>query len=114
MTIGARRYAVRITQGAEDDLDALHDYLAVHRSPAEADALLEALLARIETLERFPERGVVPKELAALGMREFRQLLLAPYRLIYRVAGKNVYIMLVADGRRDMRALLERRLLAAP
>jgi toxin ParE1/3/4 len=53
----------------------------------------------------------VPQELQALGISDFRQLLLAPYRLIYRVAGDTVYVFVIADGRRDMQALLERRLL---
>ncbi|HEY6815980.1 MAG TPA: type II toxin-antitoxin system RelE/ParE family toxin [Croceibacterium sp.] len=107
----AERYDVELTQGAEDDLEAIHGYLAEHRSPDDADALLDAFLAAIETLERHPLRGGVPKELDALGIREFRQILLQPYRLIYRVAGSKVFILLIADGRRDMQALLERRLL---
>lgn len=106
------RFAVELTQGAQQDLEAIHDYLTVHRSPEEADALLDAFLERIDTLERFPMRGAVPGELEALGMREFRQILLPPYRLIYRVAGEMVYVVLIADGRRDMQGLLRRRLLS--
>jgi hypothetical protein len=34
-------------------------------------------------------------------------------RIICRVMEKNVYVLLIADGRRDMQALLERRLLKA-
>ena len=36
-----------------------------------------------------------------------------PYRVIYRVIGKQVIIYLIADGRRDMQSLLSRRLLGA-
>lgn len=105
------RFDVRLTAGAERDLEELHRYLVEHRSRAEAGALLDAMLGVIETLEEFPLRGPVPKELDALGLREFRQLLLPPYRLIYRVAGSTVHVSVIADGRRDMQALLERRLL---
>ena len=77
------------------------------------DVLLDRLLAAIETLETFPLRGSVPRELDALGIREFRQILVEPYRLIYRVVGKTVFVMVIADGRRDMQALLERRLLGS-
>jgi toxin ParE1/3/4 len=55
----------------------------------------------------------VPKELDALGIREFRQILVESYRLIYRLSGKIVFVMVIADGRRDMQALLERRLLSS-
>ena len=108
----AGRFHVELTDGAEADLEAIHDYLAENHTPDRAEKLLDSLLERIDTLERFPLRGNVPKELDALGIREFRQILLPPYRLIYRVAGSKVYLMVIADGRRDMQALLERRLLA--
>jgi len=107
----AKRFDVELTQGAEDDLETLYDYLSEHRSVDEAEALLAAFLDKIDTQECFPLSGNVPKELDALGVREFRQILLAPYRLIYRVLGDKVLIMVIADGRRDMQSLLERRLL---
>jgi toxin ParE1/3/4 len=46
-----------------------------------------------------------------LGIREYRQAHFKPYRLIYRVTGKQVFIYIIADGRRDMQALLSRRML---
>lgn len=45
-------------------------------------------------------------------MREFRQVNFKPYRLIYRVVGNDVIVYIIADGRRDMQSLLERRLLS--
>ena len=64
-------------------------------------------------LSEFPDRGTHPKELLALGIREYREIFFKPYRVIYRVMGKNVYVLLIADGRRDMQTLLQRRLLSA-
>jgi len=104
-------FEVELTQGAEDDLTAIHGYMASNRSVSDADELLDEFIACIETLERFPQRGSVPKELDALGIREFRQILLRHFRVIYRVIGSKVFVMIIADGRRDMQALLERRLL---
>lgn len=88
--------------GTEIDLEALHGYVKDNRSAEQADALLDRLLAANETLETFPLRGSVPKELDVLGIREFRQILIEPYRLIDRVGGKTVFLMVIADGRRDM------------
>lgn len=105
------RFEVRLTRGAEEDLDRLHDHVAEQSGVAAADALLDALIARIEALERFPDRGGVPKELGRLGIRTFRQLVHSPYRIVYRVAEQAVFVLMIADGRRDMQALLERRLL---
>ena len=53
------------------------------------------------------------KELLALGIREYHEIFFKPYRIIYRVIDKNVHILLIADGRRDMQTLLQRRLLGA-
>jgi hypothetical protein len=47
---------------------------------------------------------------ASVSQRETVPL---PYRSIYRVLDKNVYVLLIADGRRDMQSLLQRRLLDA-
>ncbi len=104
-------FEVTFTRGAEDDLERLYDYLAEQGSPAIADALLDAILEKIDALERFPHRGGVPKEMVGLGIRTFRQLVHSPYRIIYRVIGQEVFVLLIVDGRRDMQALLERRLL---
>jgi toxin ParE1/3/4 len=105
------RFEVRLTRGAEDDLESLNDYLVAHRGADAAETLLDSLLAKAEALERFPDRGGVPKELERLGIRTFRQLVHPPYRIVYRVVGQEVVVLLIADGRRDMQALLERRLL---
>jgi toxin ParE1/3/4 len=104
-------FEVRITKGAESDLEALHNYVAVNRSGKEAEALLDGILDKIITLEEFPLRGPICPELDRLGIAEFRQIYHGPYRLIYRVNDKIVYIMIVADSRRNFKALLERRLL---
>lgn len=107
------RYEVLITQGAERDLEDLYDHIAEFDSPAKADYVLSRLLEVAERLATFPDRGPHPRELQALGIREYRQTYFKPYRLIYRVIGKQVFIYLIADGRRDMQSLLSRRLLGA-
>lgn len=105
------RYAVELTDAADADLEAIFDYAAQHRSPAEANRLLDRIEAKCASLSTFPERGSLPAELEALGDRGYRQLVLPPYRLIYRVTDSAVSIVVIADGRRDMGALLQRRLL---
>lgn len=105
------RFDVELTRGAEDDLEAIFDYLAENVSVEVATDVLDRLLNKVESLERYPLRGHVPKELESVGIQEFRQILVRHYRLIYRVLQQRVFIMIIADGRRDMLGLLERRLL---
>jgi toxin ParE1/3/4 len=102
--------AVLLTAGAEQDLEALHEYVAEADGPRHADRLLERLMAAVEGLQRFPGRCSFPRELANLGIREYRQVHFKPYRILYRMIGANV-VYAIVDGRRDMQALLSRRLL---
>ena len=106
-------YEVLLTAGAEQDLEDIYDYIADSDSPAKADYVLTRLLEAANNLAAFPDRGSHPKELQALGIREYRQTFFKPYRLLYRVIGRQVFIYVIADGRRDMQSLLQRRLLGA-
>lgn len=105
------RYEVLLTEGAERDLEEIHNYIEEFDSENSADYVLDKLMETAESLASFPERGAHPRELLALGIREYRQTYFKPYRLIYRVIGEQVIIYLIADGRRDMQSLLSRRLL---
>lgn len=108
-----QRYEVLLTGGAERDLESIWDYIAEFASAASANHVLDRLLKVAETLAIFPERGSYPRELIALGIRDYRQASFKPYRVIYRVLGPKVYIHLIADGRREIQSLLARRLLGA-
>ncbi len=109
----AKRYEVLLTAGAERDLDALYDYIVQSDTQAKANYVLDRLMKVIDGLAIFPERGSNPRELLTLGIREYRQTAFKPYRVICRVIGQRVFIMLIADGRRDMQSLLARRFLNA-
>lgn len=106
-------FEVLLTESAERDLEAIYDYIAEFDCVTNAARVLEQLMEAVESLSRFPERGSYPKELAALGIREYRQTAFKPYRVIYRVIGNQVVIYLIVDGRRDMQSVLARRLLGA-
>ena len=107
------RFEVLLTEDASSDLEDLYDYIAAHDMPSKAEYVLDRIGKVMETLATFPERGSYPKELLALGVREYRQTFFKPYRVIYRVIGERVYVYLIVDGRRDMQALLQRRLLGS-
>lgn len=107
------KFEVLLTEGAEQDLEAIHDYIAEFDCVAKANYVLDELMSVVESLSRFPERGSYPKELVNLGIKEYRQTFFKPYRVIYRVTASQVIIYLIADGRRDMQSVLARRLLGA-
>ncbi|MGB9671197.1 MAG: type II toxin-antitoxin system RelE/ParE family toxin [Verrucomicrobiia bacterium] len=107
------KFEVLLTEGAEQDLEAIHDYICEFDCVANAGYVLDELMGVVEGLSKFPERGSYPKELVGLGIKEYRQTFFKPYRVIYRVTGSQVIIYLIADGRRDMQSVLARRLLGA-
>lgn len=107
------RFDVVLTEDAERDLEELYDYVAEHDTPTKAAHILDRIEAALEKLSTFPERGAHPKELLALGIRDYRQTYFKPYRMIYRIIERRVYVYLIVDGRRDMQTLLGRRLFAA-
>ena len=106
-------YRVVFTDAALQDLDEIADSISNLHSVRQALYVVREIRKRIETLEVFPDRGTQLPELVDLGAggnMDYRQLHWKPYRIVYFVSSRVVYIMLVADGRRDMPALLMRRL----
>ena len=104
---------VQLTDDAVQDLADIHDYLGRHHSPAKANDVLEQIESRFLSLSEYPRGGAYPKELLHVGIQEYREVLSYPYRIIYRVLHEQVYVLVIADGRRDMQTLLQRRLLQA-
>jgi len=104
-------YTVLLTDDAVRDLEDIDDYISAHDSPENADYVLSLIEEILLSLASLPDRGVYPEELSSLGIREYREVFFKPYRIIYRIAGNHVYVYVIADGRRNMLALLSRRLL---
>ena len=106
-------FQVFLTDDASYDLEDIYDYIEFHDSREKADYVLDNLEQSLTSLSASPKRGTYPEELLAVGIREYREIYFKPYRVIYRVIADKVYVMVIADGRRDMQTLLQRRLLQA-
>lgn len=104
-------FIVQLTNDAVRDLEEICAYIDRHDSPGRADQVLDRIEKAFSSLVEHPERGRYPSELLDIGIREYREVFFKPYRIIYRAIGDNGYVMAIVDGRRDMRSLLERRLL---
>ncbi|MCX6140323.1 MAG: type II toxin-antitoxin system RelE/ParE family toxin [Candidatus Kapabacteria bacterium] len=103
------KYIVRVSIGAENDLASIATYIARADSNARASRFVNELTKLISTLERFPRRGVVPKELVTVGSNDIRQLLIWDYRVIYEIFDKTVRVLVVVDGKRDLSSILQKR-----
>ena len=105
------KYSVVVTESAEKDIIGLYQFIAEHDSPEAADHVLEKIETACYGLDVEPNRGRQVQELVNIGVTTFRQLYFKPYRIIYQVQGKKVFIMAVIDGRRDLEELLTVKLL---
>lgn len=108
-----KRYEVVLTEHALLDLDDIAHYIALHDAPEKAEHVARRIEKTFSSLTTFPNRGNHPRELLAMGNRSFREVHFKPYRIVHRVLEREVLVLIIADGRRDMRSLLARRLLGA-
>ncbi|ATG89563.1 type II toxin-antitoxin system RelE/ParE family toxin [Methylomonas koyamae] len=102
---------VRLTEPALADLLAINDYYLLEVSDKVAAKIIDALELAVNSLADLNERGTVPKELLVLGIRQYRQLIVKPYRIIYERLPDQVVVHAILDGRRDIQTLLTQRLL---
>lgn len=107
-----RRFNVTLTENALLDLEDIAHYITLHDGPEKAEHVGRQIEKAFSSLATLPNRGNYPQELLALGNRVFREVHFKPYRIVYRVLGSQVTVHIIADGRRNMRALLTRRLLS--
>lgn len=106
----AERFAVKWAPTALDDLDGILACLAEQAGHETAERVGRALLTRADSLERRPRRCRVVPQLEAIGVTDYRELIVRPYRMIFRIDGRVAGIVAVLDARRDLEELLVRRL----
>jgi toxin ParE1/3/4 len=104
-------HRVFLVDEAEADILDICRYVMTHDSPEKAEYLFGKLQESCEGLANHPARGHVPPELERVRVYDYREIHFKPYRIIYRVSGKRVYVHCVLDGRRDLQELLLERLL---
>ena len=105
-----RRFRVQWAAVAVRDLEELVGYIAVD-SKTYAARVLKRIETRAAALDSTPARGRIVPELAHFGMRTWRELVVKPYRLVYRIEGDTVRVLAVIDARRDFEDVLLERLL---
>jgi toxin ParE1/3/4 len=98
----AAKFRVRIARAAERDIEGIWTFIT-QDSPVSADRFIRRIEHQADTLERFPERCPLIPENLLLGTR-YRHLLYGNYRMIFRVAGKTVYVLRVIHGARLLSA----------
>lgn len=105
-----RSFEVEWTEVALADLEELLDFIA-QDEPAASEAVLDRLSQAAQRMVQHPKRGRVVPELARFELQLYRELIVRPWRIIYRVGRGRVLVLALLDGRRDLEQLLLARLL---
>jgi toxin ParE1/3/4 len=106
-----KKYKVIIDPQAKADLKEIFVYVSVNDSLESANKLLDRIEETCFKLERYPERGHIPPELRQTGIKNYLEIHYKPYRIIYEIDDKLVYIHSVIDGRRNIQEILGNRIL---
>jgi len=94
----------RVSHQASSELDDIWSFVAAQSSSAEvADRLIETIVDRFFLLSRFPEIGRNREEDLRTGLRSFS---VGAYVIFYRIDGKDVLILRVIHGSRDIARML--------
>ncbi len=103
------KYKVVWTNVAENDLKEIIDFISVD-SPQNALKILKSIKRKASNLYTLPERGRIVPELHGQGIFQYRELIIPPWRLIYRIGERKVYVLAVIDSRRNVEDVLLARL----
>ncbi len=106
------KYEVIWTSIAENDLARIIEYIA-NDSPANALKVLNKLKEKAANLYHSPKRSRIIPELQENGIYQYRELIVAPWRLMYKVQEDKVYVLAVLDSRENIEDILLKRVLDA-
>ena len=95
---------------AEKDLLGIVDFIA-EDDPRTALEILNRIKAGTSKLDYSPKRGRIVPELLKHGIPRYREIVIKPWRVIYWIGEKKVYVVSVINGRRNVEDVLLARLL---
>jgi plasmid stabilization system protein ParE len=98
-------YKVLWNISAENDLSDILDYIIENDDINNAHKIYLKIKERAELLSANPQQGRIVPELKSLGDK-YREIIIKPWRIIYSIDNKQINILLVIDGRRDLEEIL--------
>lgn len=104
------KYEVLWSYVAENDLRNIIEYIA-EDSPANASNVFKKIKQKASSLYILPERGRIVQELQDQGILQYRELIISPWRVIYRISGGSVYVLSILDSRQNIEDILLKRLI---
>jgi len=106
----SKKFEIYWSSPAEKDLDDIVEFIS-RDSLKSALVLFDKIKRKCDSLKFSPYRGRIVPELKKIDVDAFRELILNPYRVIFKITNDSVFIMAVLDGRRDIEDILLERLI---
>jgi len=104
-----KKYRVLWSNIAENDLKNIIEHIADDSLP-KALKLFEIIRQKASSLDTFPERGRIVPELRDQGIQQYREIVISPWRILYRISEMDVFVLSVLDSRRNIEDILLKRL----
>jgi toxin ParE1/3/4 len=105
-----KKYKVEWATVAENDLKHIINHTAAD-SPSNALQIFKKIRQKASSLYAFPERGRIVPELQGQGIYIYRELIIAPWRIVYRIADGTVFVLSIIDSRQNVEDILLERLI---
>lgn len=96
------------TKTARTDLNEIVEYIAVDSVDIALKKYYE-IRESTKPLDKFPEHGRIVPELKNENIMKYREIIISPWRILYKIEEKKIYIMAVIDGRRNIEDILMKR-----
>ncbi len=102
-------YEIVWARVAEKDLIDIIDHIASD-SPVNALQIFQKIKKKSSSLYTMPERYRIVPELRDQGIMQYRELIVSPWRIMFKVTGLKVFVLSVIDSRRNIEDILFKRL----
>ena len=102
------KYKIVWANVAESDLNDITEYIPINNSK-NALKILKEIKQKASELYTHPERGRIVPELQDQGILQYGEIVIPPWRLIYRITEREVFVLSLIDSRRNVEDILLKR-----
>jgi len=107
-----KKYEIIWPETSEKDLINIIEHITQDDSFIAYEKFKE-IKEKASDLQSFPNRGRILPELQQQGIIQYRELIVSPWRIIYRISENRVYVLSVLDSRQNVEDILLKRLISS-
>ncbi len=106
----SKTYRLEWTTSAKNDLLTIVAYIKKD-SPSAANAVYQKIREKAHSSSFFPLKGRIVPELHKESITLYREVIAAPWRIVYKVGNGVVYIMAILDSRQNSEEVLLQKII---